>query len=68
MKVLVDGVETTVMVVKNVLANFEMVIGMDVIRILGGVTVADGRIKFGVACAVTIGSQSEPELPERDRR
>ena len=33
-KVLVDGeiIETTFMVVKNIVANFEMVIGMDVIR------------------------------------
>ena len=57
-KVLVDGesVEATVMVVKNVVANFEIVIGMDVIRMLGGVTVADGTIKFG--------SQSEPNCPK----
>ena len=61
-KVLVDreSVETTVMVVKNIVANFEMVIGIDVIRMLGGVTVADGRIEFGVACAVASGSQIEP--------
>ena len=44
---------------------------MDVIRILGGVIVSDGRIKFGVACAVAIGSQSKPnkcpkEIKDKD--
>ena len=51
-KVVVDreSVETTVMVVKNIASNFEMVIWMDVIRMLGDITVADGRIRFRSMC------------------
>ena len=48
-----ERLETKVTVVESIMGNVDVVLGMDVIKQMGGVTVAEGSVQFGrVMCAI----------------
>ena len=55
-----EYVEAQATVVDDIVGSIDVVIGMDVIEKLGGVTVGDKTVQFGrVACAVVDGTQAQ---------
>ena len=62
-----EKITTTMTVVDKIVGNVDVVLGMDIIKRLGGVTVSDGTIQFGRVSCVIVSAGCEEERKEEDR-
>ena len=60
------SVTQEVLVMDQMVGGIDMVIGMDLMTLLGGVRVSKGQVQFGDICAVAWGEQRKPDIEDKD--